>query len=102
VFSIILALLTGGALAIAGLAGLIFTQIFFIVNFTNFKARKLTKSNVIIPIIGMVLTAGFFSVLLFYSFLNFLQEIFSLLSFIIMETVTLLSVYYHSKNKQEN
>ena len=96
--SIILALATGGALAIAGLAGLIFSQVFFIINFTNFKVRERTKSKAIFPIIGMILTAGFFSILIFYSILNIKQEIFSLLSFFIMEVATLAFLHYHSKN----
>ena len=102
VLSIILALMTGCALAIAGLAGLIFAQIFFIINFTNFKVREKTKSKAIFPIIGMVLTAGFFSILIIYSFLNIRQEIFSLLSFFIMEAATLFFLHYHRKNNDHN
>ncbi len=96
--SIILALFTGGALAIAGLAGLIFAQIFFIINFTNFKVRKETGSNAIIPIVGMILTASFFSILIVFSVVNFYQEIYSLVSFIIMELATIFFVL-HIKRK---
>ena len=101
IISITLALLTGGALAIAGLAGLIFAQIFFIINFTNFKARKVTNSNAILPVAGMVLTASFFGILIVYSFFNIYQELYSLLSFIIME---LASIFYvlHIKRKNGN
>ncbi|MFX1443724.1 MAG: APC family permease [Promethearchaeota archaeon] len=101
IISIILALFTGGALAIAGLAGLIFAQIFFIINLTNFKVRKVTGSNAILPITGMILTSSFFSILLFYSFINFDQEIYSLLSFFIMEAATIFFVF-HIKRRNGN
>ncbi len=101
IISIILALSTGGALAIAGLAGLIFAQIFFIINFTNFKARKETGSNAILPITGMILTASFFSILIFYSFFNIYQEIYSLLSFFVMEVAAIFFVV-HIKRKNGN
>jgi len=94
VLSIVIAIITGGALAIAGMASLIFAQIFFIINFTNFKKRKTTNSNAIIPLLGMFLTAAFFIIYLIYIILNFEQELFSLITFLSVEGVALLLVYH--------
>ncbi|MFX1257770.1 MAG: APC family permease [Promethearchaeota archaeon] len=103
VLSILLTLFNSGALALASLTGLIFSQIFFIINFTNFKARKETNSNAFLPIIGMILTGSFLIILFIYSFLNFEQEIYSLISFSIIEGVTLFFVLHiNNKNKNNN
>ena len=99
---IILTLFTGGALAIAGVAGLIFSQIFFIINFSNFKARKDTNSNAVLPIVGMILTGSLFTILLVYNILNFENGIFVLISFFLMEGVTLFFVFHISKNNNKN
>ncbi len=100
ILRIIPTLFTGGALAIAGVAGLIFAQIFFIINFSNFKARKSTNSNAVLPIVGMILTGSLFTILMVYNFLNF--EIFVLISFFLMEGVTLFFVFHISKNNKNN
>ncbi|MFX0040771.1 MAG: APC family permease [Promethearchaeota archaeon] len=98
--SITLTILTGGALSIAGVAGLIFSQIFLIINFTNFKARKQTNSNNIYPLLGITINLFFFLVLIIYSFLNIKQEVFSLISFLLMECVSLFFVLHinHKNN----
>ncbi|MFX1273452.1 MAG: APC family permease [Promethearchaeota archaeon] len=91
-FSILIAMISGGALAIAGVAGLLFSQIYFFVNFTNYHVRKKTKSRKIFPIIGMITTATLFIILLIYSLLNIITEFFSLIVFIVIECITLLFV----------
>jgi len=94
VLSIMVTLLTGGALAIAEVAGLIFSQIFFIMNFTNYHMRKKTNSKALYPIIGMICTAGFFIILLIHSFLNIFTDLISLVIFFIIEGLTVLFVIY--------
>jgi len=96
--SILLTILTGGALTIAGIAGLIFAQIFFIMNFTNFKVRRKINSKTIFPLIGMIFTSIFFIILLIYKFINIRNELISLVSFFIIELAALLFVF-HRKNK---
>jgi amino acid transporter len=98
--STILTISTGGALAIAGIAGFIFAQIFFIINFSNYKARKNTNSNQIIPIIGMILTAFFFIILIIYSVSNIKYELVSLISFFLIECVSLFFVFHIKNNKK--
>ncbi len=98
IVSILLTIFTGGALAIAGIAGLIFAQIFFIINFSNYKARKSTNSNIIFPIIGMAGTALLFIVLFIYTIINIEKEIFSLIAFIIIE-ISIFIFLYRDKNK---
>ncbi|MFX0012814.1 MAG: APC family permease, partial [Candidatus Hermodarchaeota archaeon] len=95
--SILLSIFTGGALAIAGLAGLIFAQVFFIINYSAFKSRKLIKSNPTYNLIGMVSMAFLFAILLFNYIMNLDTEIFSLISFIIIELATFLFVYNLNK-----
>ncbi|MFX0073342.1 MAG: APC family permease, partial [Candidatus Hermodarchaeota archaeon] len=97
VLSLIITIFTGGALAIAGLASLIFAQIFFIINYTNFKVRKTTESNAFIPIIGMILTAGIFIIYLTFSIIDIEHEIYALISFIIMESATVFFVIHIKK-----
>ncbi|MFW9969444.1 MAG: APC family permease [Candidatus Odinarchaeota archaeon] len=99
--STLLAILTGGALAIAGVAGLLFTQIFLIINFTNFKVRKQTNSKMIYPILGMVFNFFFFLFLIIYSVLNIKQEIISLVSFLLIEAITFFFVL-HINNKNNS
>ena len=97
--SVLLSIFTGGALAIAGLAGLIFAQVFFIINYSAFKSRKIIQSNAILNLIGMVLMAFLFTILLFNYIMNLETEIFSLISFVIIELATLLFVYNLNKRK---
>ncbi|MFX1315912.1 MAG: APC family permease [Promethearchaeota archaeon] len=100
--SIILTISTGGALSIAGIAGFIFAQIFFIINFANYKARKSTKSNPIIPIIGMTLTSLFFTILIIYSFINIKYEMVNIVSFFLIESISLFFIFHiNSKNNNE-
>ncbi|MFW9826480.1 MAG: APC family permease [Candidatus Thorarchaeota archaeon] len=101
VFSAILTILTGGALAIAGVAGLIFTQVFLIINFTNFKVHKQTSSHIIYPILGMVFNFCFFLVLIIYSILNITQELFSLSTFLFIDSMAIFLVF-HIKNKNNS
>jgi len=99
----ILAILTGGALAIAGVAGLVFAQIFLIINFVNFKARKQTNSKKIYPLIGMMFNICFFLILIIYSIINIKQEIVSLISFLLIEGITLFFVFHiNHKNNCKN
>jgi len=101
--STILAILTGGALAIAGVAGLVFAQIFLIINFVNFKARKQTNSKKIYPLIGMMFNICFFLILIIYSIINIKQEIVSLISFLLIEGITLFFVFHiNHKNNCKN
>ena len=97
--SILLSIFTGGALAIAGLAGLIFAQVFFIINYSAFKSRKTIRSNPILNVIGMTLMAFLFAILLFNYIMNLDTEIFSLISFAVIELATLLFVYNINKRK---
>ncbi|MFX0005005.1 MAG: APC family permease [Candidatus Hodarchaeota archaeon] len=101
--SISLTILTGGALSIAGVAGLIFSQIFLIINFANFKARKQTNSNLIYPLLGVAFNFCFFSILIIYSISNIKQELFSLISFLLMECLSLFFVLHinHKNNVRE-
>lgn len=99
IMSILLSIFTGGALAIAGLAGLIFAQVFFIINYSAFKSRKTIQSNPILNLIGMVLMAFLFAILLFNYIMNLATEIFSLISFVVIELATFLFVYNLNKKK---
>ncbi|MFX0034857.1 MAG: APC family permease [Candidatus Hermodarchaeota archaeon] len=103
ILSTALTIVTGGALAIAGVAGLIFAQIFLIINFTNFKVRKQTNSKIIYPLIGMIFTFSFFLILIIYDILNIKQEIFSLISFLLIEGCSLFFVaHINHKNNSKN
>jgi amino acid transporter len=97
--SILLTLLAGGVLAIASIVSLIFSQIYFIINFTNFKVRKLTNSNAIIPILGMILTATYIIILIFSYIINIETEIFTLTVVSIVEVITIIFVVYLKKKK---
>jgi amino acid transporter len=101
IFSIILSIFTGGALAIAGLAGLIFAQVFFIINYTAFRSRKVIETKTTFNLIGMVLTISLFIILLTNYIMNSEKEIFSLIAFIIIELATLFFVC-HLNNKKKN
>ncbi|MCJ7651705.1 MAG: APC family permease [Candidatus Lokiarchaeota archaeon] len=97
ILSAIFTILTGGALAIASVAGLIFAQVFFIINFTNFKVKRETKSKAIVPFLGMILTCFFFIILLGYNLINIRQEIISFISFLVMESFVLFFVFHNNK-----
>jgi len=101
IISALFTILTGGSLAIASVAGLIFAQVFFIINFTNFKVKRETKSNAIVPFSGMILTGFFFIILLCYNFINIRQELLSFISFLIMESSVLFFVF-HNNRKNNN
>jgi len=98
VLGVLLTIFTGGALAIAGVAGLIFAQIFFIINFSNYKARKATNSNTIFPLIGMAGTSLLFMVLFLYSIINIRKEVFSLTAFFLIE-ISIFIFLYRYRNK---
>jgi amino acid transporter len=92
VLSAVFTIVTGGALAIATVAGLIFSQVFFVMNFTNYKARKKTSSKTILPIIGMLTMLSMFSILLGNSIMNFDKEKIALTVFILIELFTAVMV----------
>ena len=104
ILSVIFTIVTGGALAIATVAGLIFSQVFFIMNFTNYKARKKTSSKSTFPIIGMLTTFFMFVILLGNSILNFDKENVALTIFILIEcfTASMVVLVYFKKKKISN
>ena len=69
-------------------------------NFSNYKARKETKSNPIVPIIGMILTAFFFTILIIHNISNIKYELVSLISFFLIEGVSLFFVLHINNNKK--
>lgn len=102
ILSTTLTIITGGALSIAGVTSLLFAQIFFIINFTNFKVRKRTNSNKFWPILGMILTLTLFLILFTYNIINMASEFFSLSAFIIMECTTIFFAFHKNKMKTNN
>ena len=102
VLSVIFTIFTGGALAIAIVAGLIFSQIFFIVNFTNYKARKSTSSKPILPIIGMLTNFFLFCILLGNVIIDFNKEYITLIMFILTEFSTFILVIFIYLKKKNN
>ena len=101
VFSVVLSLITGGALAIAGIAGLIFAQVFFIINYTAFKSRKVIQSKPIINLLGMVLMALLFITLMTNYLTHLDSELYSLITFACIELVTLFFVLNLKKRKKK-
>jgi amino acid transporter len=99
IFSILLALFTGGALEIAGLAGLIFAQIFFIINYSAFKSREIIQSKSILTLLGMALMALLFITLIINYVIHIDSEIFSLIAFICIE---ILSLFFVLRKKKRN
>jgi len=102
ILSVIFTIFTGGALAIATVAGLIFAQIFFVINFTNYKARKSTSSKPIIPLLGMSTTFFLFCILLGNSILHFESEYITLIIFLITELSTFALVVHINLRKKRN
>lgn len=102
ILSVLFTIITGGALAIATVAGLIFSQVFFVMNFTNYKARKSTASKAILPITGMLTTSFLFCILFGNSIVNFDREYITVLIFIITELSTLVFVLLIRKKKNTN
>ena len=100
--SVILTILTRGAQSIAGIAAFIFAQIFFIINFANYKARRETKSNFIIPLIGMSLSALFFIILIIYSIFFIKYELVSIISMIIIECLSWFFVFHINNKNNDN
>ncbi|MHA1680580.1 MAG: APC family permease [Promethearchaeota archaeon] len=82
ILSFLIALLTGGAMAVAGLTGLVFAQIFFLINFTNYHARKKTKSGKIIPLGGMIAMVILFVLLLVEFLIEYETYLVSLVFFV--------------------
>ncbi|NHJ21825.1 MAG: APC family permease [Candidatus Lokiarchaeota archaeon] len=101
VFSVVLSLITGGALAIAGIAGLIFAQVFFIINYTAFKSRKVIQSKPIINLLGMVFMALLFITLMTNYLTHLDSEFYSLIAFACIELVTLFFVLNLRKKKKK-
>jgi amino acid transporter len=99
--SVGLTIISGGALPIARITGLIFAQIFFIINFSNYKINHITESKKIFPIIGMVFTALLFIVLIIHMFLNIQNEITTLISFFVMEGAAIVFVRHIYSDKVE-
>ncbi len=97
IISAIFTILTGGSLAIASAAGLIFAQVFFIINFTNYKVKKETQSKALFPLLGMILTSFFLLILIAYNIINIKQEIISFISFLVMESSVLFFVLHIKK-----
>jgi amino acid transporter len=104
VLSVIFTIITGGALAIATVAGFVFSQVFFLMNFTNYKAKKKTSSRSILPILGMATTLSMFTILLGNSILNFKKEYITLIIFISIElfTAAMVTRIYLKKKKISN
>lgn len=92
IFSILLALFTGGALAIAGIAGLIFAQVFFVINYTAYKSRKVIQSKSIINLAGMLLMALLFITLIINYISHLESEMFTLIAFAGIEFISLFIV----------
>lgn len=101
ILSVILTIITGGALSIAKVAAFIFSQVFFVMNFANYKVYKQTESKKIFPLIGMILTGVLFLILLIFSLINIRTEFISIISFICMQVVTLLLIR-HIKSINNN
>ena len=101
VFSILISIFTGGALAIAGIAGLVFAQVFFIINYTAYKSRKVIQSKSVINLLGMIFMALLFIILIINYVIQLETEIFSLIAFVCIEVVTLLFVL-NIKRRKEN
>jgi amino acid transporter len=104
ILSVTFTIVTGGALAIATVAGLIFSQVFFVMNFTNYKVRKKTSSKSTFPIIGMLTTSFMFVILLCNNILNFEKEYIALIIFILIElfTASMVILIYLKKQKISN
>ncbi|MFX1234012.1 MAG: APC family permease [Promethearchaeota archaeon] len=101
ILSVILTIITGGALSIAKVAAFIFTQVFFIMNFTNYKVHKKTESKKLLPLIGMILTGALFLILLIFNIVNIATEFISFISFVCMQIVILFLIT-HIKNNKNN
>ncbi|MFX0012597.1 MAG: APC family permease [Candidatus Hermodarchaeota archaeon] len=101
IFSMLLSLFTGGALAIAGIAGLIFAQVFFIINYTAFKSRKVIQSKSIVNLLGMVLMALLFITLITSYMIHLESELYSVIAFACIELVTLFYVINLKRRKNK-
>jgi amino acid transporter len=102
IISILLTIIIGGILAIAGIVSIIFSQIYFIINFTNYKVRKQTNSNALIPLISMVLTASYLVILIVFNIVNFKTELMTLIVVTLIEMITIVVVLQKKKNEQQS
>jgi len=95
ILSAFIAVTIGGALGLAALTDLIFAQVFIIINYTNFKAYKETKSKKIISLLGFFSIIFLVLCLMIYLVFNFKDNWIAIILFVLMQ---IISVFLMKKN----